>query len=52
MVLVTVIMIITAIVVGKILKAVVARIDEENERQKKYGGDIANEEDRTDRSGK
>ncbi len=51
MVLVSIIMIITAVIVGKILKAVVARIDRENERQK-YGREIASKKDRAERSGK
>lgn len=40
-----IVMIITAIVVGHILKAVVAKIDEENEKRKIYGKEEADEED-------
>lgn len=40
-----IVMIITAIVVGHILRAVVARIDEENDKRKIYDRDEADKED-------
>jgi hypothetical protein len=40
-----IVMIITAIVVGHILRAVVARIDEENDKRKIYGKEESDEED-------
>jgi hypothetical protein len=42
---VSVAMIVTALIVAQILKAVVARIDRENDKRKQYGTEEGNEED-------